>query len=78
MVPAGNGLAVGRHPGIRGIVVVIGVACGSAESVHDVGRGGKIRIADTQIDDVHAFFLLLCFHLINPCKKIRREIAHAC
>ena len=52
--------------------------CGRAESIDNVRGGGEIRVAHAQIDNINTFFLLLCFHLVNPCKKIRREIAHAC
>ncbi len=59
-------------------MVVRRVLCGRTECGNDVRRSGEIRVAHAQIDDINTFFLLLCFHLIDPCKKIRREIAHAC
>jgi hypothetical protein len=42
-----------------------------------MGGCGKVRVPDPEIDDVNTFFLLFRFHLVNPGKKIRREIAHA-
>ena len=36
----------------------------------------KVGVPDTEVDEIDAFFALLCFHLVDPCKKIRREIAH--
>ncbi len=37
----------------------------------------KVRVSDAKVNDIHAFLLLLCFHLVNPCKKVRGEIAHS-
>ncbi len=59
------------------MVVMWVLRCGT-ESGNDMRWRREIRIANTQVNDINTFFLLLCFHLVNPCKKIRREIAHAC
>ena len=75
--PVRNRTPVRRHSGIGRVVVVLRLLCGLAERCDDVLRCRKIRVAHAKIDDIHAFFLLFGFHLVDPCKKIRREIAHA-
>lgn len=58
-------------------MVVGGILCCLAEGTNDMIGRGKVGISHTKVDDVNAFFLLFGFHLIDPCKKIRGEIAHA-
>ena len=38
---------------------------------------GKVRISNPEIYDINTFFLLFRFHLVNPGKKVRREIGHS-
>ena len=42
-----------------------------------MGRCGKVRVPYAEVDEVDTYFPLFGFHLVDPCKKIRREIAHA-
>ena len=42
-----------------------------------MGLRGKVRVPYAEVDDIDAFFQLLRFHLVDPCKKVRREIVHA-
>jgi hypothetical protein len=58
-------------------MVVFRVPGRFAERCNDVLRRGKVRIPDPEIDDINTFSLLFSFHLVDPGKKVRREIAHA-
>ena len=58
-------------------MVVLRILRCLAEGSHDMGRRGEVRVPYAEVNDIDAFSLLLSFHLVDPCKKVRREIVHA-
>ena len=58
-------------------MVISRIVCCLAECFNNVARGRKIRISDTEVDDIHPAPDLRGFHLIDPGKEIRGKLPHA-
>ena len=61
-----------QHALIRGILMVLRVFGRLRQALDDRRRCGQIRIADAEVDDIHALGNCRLFHLIDSGKEIGR------
>jgi hypothetical protein len=72
-VPVGGHLTEAAQAGI-GRVLVRGRVLGRlAEGLYDVGRGGLVRVAHAQVDDIHAAGAHLVAQAVDLLEEIRRQ-----
>jgi hypothetical protein len=57
-------------------VVVPGVLCRPAESIHDMGGCGEIGIADTEVDHINAACDPGSLEFIDSRKEVGGELSH--
>ena len=77
LVVGGHALAETHHTGIRGILVIRGIIGRFGQTVDDVLRGGKIGIADSQVDDILSRPLGFLLHDVDSGEKVRGELGQA-
>src|SRR5919108_257246 len=58
---------------IRRILVIGDLLRRSLQRLHNMGRGGKVWIADPQADEIDPLASYLIFHFVDFCKQIRGE-----